>query len=224
MTDIADTEPEAGAAAGTATGAHSGTATAAATGAGTGTGACAAPGVPAAAAGGDGPALLTEPFDVPFPAPGIVRAVRRRADASQRELARFARVHPSTIGRIEAGTLTPSLAMLSRIVGTAGFRLVVVNEAGRVLKPMRDRADLRDGAERRYPSHLDVITDPEPGEWWADRYGLARPPETFYRNREVRDWLRRRSQWEVRVAKYRSVPPPPDPQRCGYRGGPPIRP
>ncbi|WP_435120788.1 hypothetical protein [Micromonospora tulbaghiae] len=38
------------------------------------------------------PALLTEPFDVPFPAPGIVRAVRRRADASQRELARFARV------------------------------------------------------------------------------------------------------------------------------------
>lgn len=226
VTDIADTEPEAGTATGTATGAHSGTATAAATGAGTGTGtgACAAPGVPAAAAGGDGPALLTEPFDVPFPAPGIVRAMRRRADASQRELARFARVHPSTIGRIEAGTLTPSLAMLSRIVGTAGFRLVVVDEAGRVLKPMRDRADLRDGAERRYPSHLDVITDPEPGEWWADRYGLARPPETFYRNREVRDWLRRRSQWEVRVAKYRSVPPPPDPQRCGYRGGPPIRP
>ncbi|MEU4819303.1 helix-turn-helix transcriptional regulator [Micromonospora aurantiaca] len=224
MTDIADTEPEAGAATGTATGAHSGTATAAATGAGTETGACAAPDVPAAAAGGDGPALLTEPFDVPFPAPGIVRAVRRRADASQRELARFARVHPSTIGRIEAGTLTPSLAMLSRIVGTAGFRLVVVDETGKVLKPMRDRADLRDGAERRYPSHLDVITDPEPGEWWADRYGLARPPETFYRNREVRDWLRRRSQWEVRVAKYRSVPPPPDPQRCGYRGGPPIRP
>ncbi|RBJ08456.1 XRE family transcriptional regulator [Micromonospora provocatoris] len=168
--------------------------------------------------------MLTEPFDVPFPAPGIVRAVRRRADASQRELARFARVHPSTIGRIEAGSLTPSLTMLSRIVGTAGFRLVVVDEAGRVLKPMRDRADLRDGAERRYPSHLDVVTDPEPGEWWADRYGLARPPETFYRNREVRDWLRRRSQWEVRVAKYRNVPPPPDPQRCGYRGGPPLRP
>ncbi|AYF31441.1 transcriptional regulator [Micromonospora tulbaghiae] len=209
VTDIADTGPEAAPANGTAR------AVSAATGAD--------PGATAAAADG-GPALLTEPFDVPFPAPGIVRAVRRRADTSQRELARFARVHPSTIGRIEAGSLTPSLAMLSRIVGTAGFRLVVVDEAGRVLKPMRDRADLRDGAERRYPSHLDIVTDPEPGEWWADRYGLARPPETFYRNREVRDWLRRRSQWEVRVAKYRSVPPPPDPQRCGYRGGPPIRP
>ncbi|MCZ7427100.1 helix-turn-helix transcriptional regulator [Micromonospora sp. WMMA1949] len=201
MTDIADTEPKAAAAASAGT--------------------AAADGGPVA---DGGPALLTEPFDVPFPAPGIVRAVRRRADASQRELARFARVHPSTVGRIEAGTLTPSLAMLSRIVGTAGFRLVVVDEAGRVLKPMRDRADLRDGAERRYPSHLDIVTDPEPGEWWADRYGLARPPETFYRDREVRDWLRRRSQWEVRVAKYRGVPPPPDPQRCGYRGGPPIRP
>ena len=210
VTDIADTGPEAAPATGTAR------AVSAATGAD--------PGATAATAADGGPALLTEPFDVPFPAPGIVRAVRRRADTSQRELARFARVHPSTIGRIEAGSLTPSLAMLSRIVGTAGFRLVVVDEAGRVLKPMRDRADLRDGAERRYPSHLDIVTDPEPGEWWADRYGLARPPETFYRNREVRDWLRRRSQWEVRVAKYRSVPPPPDPQRCGYRGGPPIRP
>ncbi len=182
------------------------------------------PAVEGGLAEGGGPALLTEPFDVPFPASGIIRAVRRRADASQRELARFARVHPSTVGRIEAGSLTPSLAMLSRIVGTAGFRLVVVDEAGTVLKPMRDRADLRDGAERRYPSHLDVVTDPEPGEWWADRYGLARPPETFYRDRAVRDALRRRSQWEVRVAKYRNVPPPPDPQRCGYRGGPPIRP
>ncbi|MFI5832179.1 helix-turn-helix transcriptional regulator [Micromonospora sp. NPDC051300] len=169
------------------------------------------------------PALLTEPLDVPFPAAGIVRAVRRRADASQRELARFARVHPATVGRIESGALTPSLAMLSRIVGTAGYRLVVVDESGAVLMPMRDGADLRDGAERRYPSHLDVVTDPRPGEWWADIYGLARPPETFYRNRDVRDALRRRSQWEVRVAKYRTVPPPPDPQRCGYRGGPPIR-
>ncbi|WP_349880197.1 helix-turn-helix transcriptional regulator [Micromonospora sp. HUAS YX12] len=212
MTDIADTGPEAASATAATGAARAASATTAS--------AATAPEGPAA----DGPALLTEPFDVPFPAPGIVRAVRRRADASQRELARFARVHPSTIGRIEAGSLTPSLTMLSRIVGTAGFRLVVVDEAGRVLKPMRDRADLRDGAERRYPSHLDVITDPEPGEWWADRYGLARPPETFYRNREVRDWLRRRSQWEVRVAKYRSVPPPPDPQRCGYRDGPPIRP
>jgi DNA-binding XRE family transcriptional regulator len=174
-----------------------------------------------AAAAAEPAALLTEPLDRPWPAAGIVRAVRRRADASQRELARFAGVHPATIGRIEAGSLTPSLGMLLRIIGAAGFRLVVVDESGQVLKPMRDRADLRDGAERRYPSHLDVITDPEPGEWWADRYGLARPPETFYRDREVRDALRRRSQWEVRVAKYRSAPRPPLPRRAVHEIGPP---
>ncbi|MET7966620.1 helix-turn-helix transcriptional regulator [Micromonospora sp. NPDC005305] len=120
------------------------------------------------------PTMLTEPFKIPWPASGIVRAVRRRADVSQRELARVARVHSTTIGRIEAGTLTPSIAMLRRIIGVAGFRLAVVDEFGRVLSPMRDRDDLR-----------------------------------------------RRSQWEVRVAKYRGMPPPPDRQRCGYRNGPP---
>ncbi|MGK5444713.1 helix-turn-helix domain-containing protein [Micromonospora sp. URMC 105] len=165
--------------------------------------------------GGDGegcgaqPTFLSKPFDLPWPAAGIVRAVRRRADASQRELARWAEVHHGTIGKIEAGTLVPSIALLRRIIAAAGFRLAIVDEFGRVLQPMRDREDARDGAERRYPSHLDTILDPETGEWWADIYGLARPPETFHRNRAVRDAMRRRSQWEVRVAKYRGDPPPP---------------
>ncbi|SCG35759.1 helix-turn-helix transcriptional regulator [Micromonospora halophytica] len=147
--------------------------------------------------------------EVPWSVAGIVRAVRRRADASQRELARAAGLHHATVGRIEAGGLIPSLDVLHRVLAVAGLRLVVVDEAGRVLRPMRDRDDTRDGAGRRYPSHLDTILDPEPGEWWADVYGLARPPETYYRNRAVRDAMRRRSQWEVRVAKYRNVPPPP---------------
>jgi hypothetical protein len=46
-------------------------------------------------------------------------------------------------------------------------------------------------------------------DWWAGRYGLARPPETFHRDRDHRDVMRRRSQWEVRVAQLRDVPPPP---------------
>jgi transcriptional regulator with XRE-family HTH domain len=153
--------------------------------------------------------------DAPWPTAGIVRAVRRRADLSQRELARSAGVHHATVGRIEAGRTVPSIVLLQRIIGVVGCRLAVVDERGRVLKPMRDWQDTRDGAERRYPSHLDTILDPEPGEWWADIYGLARPPETFYRNRAYRDALRRRSQWEVRVAKYRNVPPPPDPRAYG---------
>ncbi len=106
--------------------------------------------------------------------------------------------------------MQPSVNILRRLLGATGHYLVVTDDEGCVLQPMSDRDDLRDGAERRYPSHLDTICDPKPGEWWADKYGLARPPETFYRDRRRRDAQRRRSQWEVRVAKYRHAPPPPE--------------
>ncbi|SDY06074.1 Helix-turn-helix domain-containing protein [Micromonospora pattaloongensis] len=152
-----------------------------------------------------------------YPVAGLVRRARRIADLSQRQLARFAKVSPATVGRIEAGSMTPSLAVLERLLGAAGLYLAVVDQNGRVVLPMQDRDDLRDGAERRYPSHLDTICDPEPGEWWGDVYGLARPPETYHRDRGYRDAQRRRSQWEVRVAQNRGVPPPPpDPAFYGY--------
>jgi transcriptional regulator with XRE-family HTH domain len=144
-----------------------------------------------------------------FPAAGLVRAARRRADLSQRELALAAGVHGSTVGRIESGHLTPSLEMLLRLLAAAGLHLAVVDGDGRLVQPMEDRDDIRDGAERRYPAHLDTILDPRPGEWWADTYGLARPPETFYRDRRRRDMMRARSRWEVRVALLRGVAPPP---------------
>ena len=146
---------------------------------------------------------------------------------SQREMAHAADVSQAAISKIEAGTLTPSLTVLQRILGAAELWLVVVDDGGHVVQPMKDWQDTRDGAERRYPSHLDVILDPRPGEWWADQYGLTAPPETFRRDRSVRDMQRVRSQWEVRVAKYRTVPPPPDPYSvdrrraylAGYRRG-----
>jgi hypothetical protein len=84
-----------------------------------------------------------------------------------------------------------------------------VDQDGRVILPMETWDDTLDGAERRYPAHLDTILDPESGEWWGDIYGLLRPPETFHRSRWEREVRRRRSQWEVRVAKYRTDPPPP---------------
>jgi transcriptional regulator with XRE-family HTH domain len=149
-----------------------------------------------------------------LPLPGLVRRVRRIAGISQRELAVAARLSRSTIGRIEKGALMPSLPALERILGVAGLGLVTVNDDGRVILPMLDREDARDGADRRYPSHLDTILDPEPGEWWGDQYGLARPPETFHRDRRIREMQRRRSQWEVRVKKFRDQPPPP--QVPGY--------
>lgn len=109
----------------------------------------------------------------------------------------------------------PGLALFARLVAAAGLVVVVVDAAGRVVQPMLDSDDIRDGAARRYPSHLDVILDPLPGEWWADQYGLVRPPETFRRDRRIRDAQRRRSQWEVRVKQFRNAPEPPDPSAPG---------
>jgi transcriptional regulator with XRE-family HTH domain len=155
---------------------------------------------------------MTPPLP-PLTIPGYVRQARRRADMSQRELARAAGIHASTVGRIEAGELTPSLRIFRKILGIGGMMLAVVDTLGRVVPPMQDWVSARDGAERRYPSHLDTILDPLPGEWWGDTYGLARPPETFYRDRRRRDAQRKRSQWEVRVAQYRHEPMPPLPRR-----------
>jgi transcriptional regulator with XRE-family HTH domain len=146
-----------------------------------------------------------------YPAGGLVRRARRIADLSQRELARRTGLSPSTVARIETGEIAPSLEVMQRILDAAGLSLVVVDRDGHVVQPMRDVADIHDGADRRYPAHLDTILDPRPGEWWADQYGLARPPETFYRDRRRRDALRALSQWEVRVKLYRGAPPPPDP-------------
>lgn len=144
-----------------------------------------------------------------FDVVGLVRAARRRADCSQRELAERAGVSHSTVARIEAGGLVPSLAVLRAVLAAADVALVAVDRDGRVLGPMEeDRDDLRDGAERRYPSHLDVVLDPVDGDWWGDRYGLSRPPETFHRDRRRRDAQRARSRWEVRVAQTRHLPPP----------------
>ncbi len=160
---------------------------------------------------------------------GLVRAARRRADTSQREMAEKAGIAASTIGRIEAGSLRPSLAVVEAVLAVAGIRLVAVGPDGRAVPPMWDAPDgnLRDGAGRRYPSHLDVIVDPTGWDWWGGRYGLARPPETFLRDRERRDVQRRRSTWEVRVARFQAVRPPPtvrqwledrDPERRRRRG------
>lgn len=143
-----------------------------------------------------------------YPIPGLVRRARRIADLSQREMATRAGVAPSTVGRVEAGSLVPSLAVLERLLACAELQLVVVDRGGRVVQPMREAEWTRDGADRRYPSHLDVILNPQGNEWWGDKYGLVCPPETFIRDRARRDSQRRRSQWEVRVKQHRNEPWP----------------
>jgi transcriptional regulator with XRE-family HTH domain len=148
---------------------------------------------------------------------GIIRRVRRRADFSQRELAKFAKVSPALVAGVESGTVTPSLATLQRLLHAANYQLVVVDVSGRLVLPLEVWDDVTDLAGRRFPAHLDTILDPEFGEWWADGYGLARPPETFRRNRAYRDYQRRTSRWLVRVAQLRYQPPPRLPH--GFRAG-----
>jgi transcriptional regulator with XRE-family HTH domain len=142
------------------------------------------------------------------PLTGILRRVRRKADFSQRELAKHAKLSPSTVAAIETGAITPSLRTLQRLLNAANYQLVFVDADGRLVVPLEVWQDVADGAGRRYPAHLDTILDPVLGDWWGDQYGLARPPETFRRNRTYRDYLRRLSRWDVRETGSQFRPPP----------------
>lgn len=117
---------------------------------------------------------------------GYVRQVRRRTRMSQREIAAACAVSPSTISRAETGRSTVSLATFSRLLRAAGLCLVVVDEQMRRVPALEEPPETRDLAGRRFPAHLDLILDPEPGEWWGDRFGLVRPPETFHRDPAAR--------------------------------------
>nr|WP_278045666.1 helix-turn-helix transcriptional regulator [Micromonospora kangleipakensis] len=78
----------------------------------------------------------------------MVRQARRLAGLGQRQMARFAKVAPSAVGRVEAGGMTPSLQVLERLLGATGLYLVVVDQEGRVVQPMEDWDDTRDGGGR----------------------------------------------------------------------------
>jgi transcriptional regulator with XRE-family HTH domain len=103
---------------------------------------------------------------------------------SQRELAVRAGVAPSTVAKVENGTLAPGLRVLEALLDATGLFLVVVDPDGKVIQPMEEYPLAVDNAGRRYPAHLDVIIEPERLEWWGERYGIARPPETFIRDPE----------------------------------------
>ena len=160
---------------------------------------------------GDEELLAALPKLGDYPVAGLVRRGRRLADLSQRQLALLARVAPSTVGKVEAGRIMPSLGLFQRLLAAAELALVVVDRDGRLVLPMGESEEVRDGAQRRYPSHLDTILEPRYGEWWGDVYGLARPPETFARSRLRRDRARRYSQWWTRPGRFRGVPEPPNP-------------
>ncbi len=142
---------------------------------------------------------------VPVQIGSVLRAVRRRSDLSQRELARLADVPVSTVARLESGEAQdPRFRTVERLVGAAGFQLRVEPVSARPsdVEPI-PHEDWRDGAGRHFPAHLDVIelTRPERwwGAWWAsttirEKWPLDQVPAvTFDRSRWVRDERRRRA-------------------------------
>ncbi|MFF0467025.1 helix-turn-helix domain-containing protein [Micromonospora zamorensis] len=119
-----------------------------------------------------------------------LRALRRRADLSQRELAQRAGVPQPTLARIESGrALDPRFRTVERLVRAAGGQMGIgvpsaasatiapasatITPASATITPTPvPHDDMRDQAGRRYPAHLDVwpVHEPRdwPGAWWAE--------------------------------------------------------
>ncbi len=146
----------------------------------------------------------------------LLRALRRLADLSQRELAARSGVPQSTVARIESGqAVDPRFRTVERLIRAAGSTLGVAapGEPVRGVEPARDD-NRRDEAGRRYPAHLDVrkvrtLRD-WPGAWWAHSYPLPperwplRVPEVTYdldRGRRDERRLRERLRDAVRIRR-----------------------
>lgn len=116
---------------------------------------------------------------------GVLRALRRRADLSQRELAARAGMAPSQLARLESGENgNPRLRTLERLVGSAAARIAAVDLDGTELTPLATD-HWRDGAHRQFPPHLDT----RPSTRWQGIY--RRDMISFRRNRRHRDEFRR---------------------------------
>ncbi len=145
-----------------------------------------------------------------FPSGDYARQARHRLRLSQREFAAGLDMTQSLLARVESGSTRPRVDVLERLLARAGFVLTVVENVGGTLRfvpPLLEWGDCRDGAGRRYPAHLPLVVDPLEGEWWGDVFGLVRPPETYRRDRQLREVRRAASRWEVRHDRPRPRPP-----------------
>jgi transcriptional regulator with XRE-family HTH domain len=127
-----------------------------------------------------------------FPIDRYLRAARRLADLSQRELAEKAGLTQSVVARAEHSPHLARLDQVARLLETAGLRLLVIDNEGREFVPEdEEAANRRDRGYRRYPAHLDVRpgTDGWWGEGWPMFFG-KRPQYTFDRVRWRRDFDR----------------------------------
>jgi len=106
-----------------------------------------------------------------------IERARVRVGLSKRELASLAGVSPSTVGRIEAGTMDPTVAMMERLISAAG---AVVNMS---VTYRSDPAAIAAARAVLDPSS-DLIDSPGVAEWiarfsrlgWLDEQGNAKTP------------------------------------------------
>ncbi|MFI7434440.1 GNAT family N-acetyltransferase [Micromonospora haikouensis] len=161
---------------------------------------------------------------------GSLRALRRRADLSQRELADLAGVPQATLARIESGRSGDvRFRTIERLVRAAGGRVAIGIPGAQASDHSCDRASdlagedrvpevvpvprvphdgLRDEAGRRYPAHLDAweVHGPRdwPGAWWAGWWNL--PPQHWPRRLpaaayELSRERRDRRRWGERIRR-----------------------
>jgi transcriptional regulator with XRE-family HTH domain len=126
--------------------------------------------------------------------PLILRAARRHADLSQRELAALSGVPASTIAAVETGR-DVRMAVFGRLLAPCGWHMSVIDSNGHRVHALAE-SGLRDRSGRRYPAHLDVRSVGERGDWWGDSFigswGLPpRPLHTYDLSRDFRDIRRR---------------------------------
>jgi transcriptional regulator with XRE-family HTH domain len=142
------------------------------------------------------------PEKIAFVAPdgtagALLRAARRRADLSQRQLAETVGVSRRTVERAESGEAqVVSVGLLTQLLAVAGCRLIAVDDFSRPLL-VAPADQLRDRAGRSYPAHLDVRVPRRWLDWWGDlpfsTYAdksmapRQRPRYTFDRSRPERD-------------------------------------
>ena len=122
----------------------------------------------------------------------LVRTSRTRRNYSQRELAERAGVPQSTVSKIESGRQQPSVAMLTRLVAAAGFRIradlvndirpsrLLERHRETVLKVLADypvREAWVFGSAARGDdtpdSDIDLLVDLDSGATFADYVGLS---------------------------------------------------
>jgi len=125
--------------------------------------------------------------------PELLRAVRRFACLSQRELAEAAGLPKSTIDRLESGRTTdPSLSTLQRVLGAAGYALAVVGDDGGEVSYLNAPGPQLDRAGRHLPAHLE--RRPLDDTWWGwERIAWEftdhpRPEWIYFMRRRLPTW------------------------------------